>query len=81
MDLNDKQINLIAHGLKGEYFYFSELGNRKFNLDLTGTTITFNFTARTSGQDIKLAIDLKSKHKERFAVHWLKAHGVNVIPD
>jgi type IV secretion system protein TrbE len=76
MDLNDKQINLVARGLKGEYFYCSELGNRKFNLDITDTPITFNFIARTSGQDINLAIAIKKKHKEQFVKYWLKAHNV-----
>lgn len=71
MDLNEKQINLIAHGYKGEYFYVSSLGKRKFSLDLGQTPLTFNFTARTSAQDINLAIRLKQEDSKNFITNWL----------
>lgn len=73
-DLNDKQISLIAHGLRGEYFYFSELGTRKFSLDLGVTPITFNFTARTSNRDINLAIKMMQEDSKNFVENWLKSY-------
>ncbi|MFN7094933.1 MAG: hypothetical protein ACK4M7_06185, partial [Burkholderiales bacterium] len=78
MDLNDKQINLIAHGFKGEYFYFSELGNRKFTLDLAPEQATFAFVARTSGQDINKAIEIKAQAGNKFAYQWLKECGASI---
>ena len=77
MSLNDKQINLISHGFLGEYFYVSELGNRKFNLDLNKDQVTFAFTARNSHKDIQRAIKLKIEHGDQFAYYWLKECGVN----
>jgi type IV secretion system protein TrbE len=74
MDLNEKQINLIAHGFRGEYFYVSALGRRKFSLDLSQTPITFNFTARTSAYDINLAIRLKQEDSKNFITNWLRLH-------
>lgn len=75
MGLNEKQINLIAHGHRGEYFYVSALGKRKFNLDLNQTPITFNFTARTSSSDINLALQLVQQDSKNFMTNWLRAHG------
>lgn len=74
LDLNEKQINLIAHGYRGEYFYVSALGRRKFSLDLSQTPITFNFTARTSASDINSAIKLKQEDSENFIINWLNLH-------
>lgn len=77
LDLNEKQISLIAHGGRGEYFYFSDLGTRKFSLDLSITPITFNFTARTSTKDINLAIKLKQEDSKNFVKNWLNAHATS----
>jgi len=78
MDLNEKQINLIAHGLMGEYFYFSDLGKRKFTLDLNKDQATFAFVARTSGQDVNKAIDLKMRVTDKFGYYWLKECGIGI---
>jgi type IV secretion system protein VirB4 len=74
MGLNEKQINLIAHSYKGEYFYVSSLGRRKFSLDLNRTPLTFNFTARTSASDINLAIRLRQEDRENFITNWMNIH-------
>lgn len=71
MDLNDKQIATIANMNKGEYFYFSELGKRKFTLELNKNQITYAFTARTSNEDIKNAKLLYLNDKEHFIENWI----------
>ncbi|MDQ5920644.1 MAG: type secretion system protein TrbE [Pseudomonadota bacterium] len=75
--LNDKQINLIAHGVRGEYFYFSELGNRKFTLELNHNQATFAYVAKTSHQDIKRAKLIYSKSPEQFGYSWLQECGIS----
>ena len=75
MDLNDKQIELISKGIKGEYFYFSDLGRRKFNLNLNESDITYAFVARTSNYDIKNAQEIYNVDKEMFGYNWLKTLG------
>ena len=77
MSLNDKQINLISQGFLGEYFYVSELGNRKFNLDLNKDPVTFAFTANNGHKDIQKAISLKLEHGDQFAYYWLKECGIS----
>ena len=76
MDINAKQIDLIAHANMGEYFYSSALGKRKFTLDLHSTPITFAFVARTSQQDIQQAILLHAHTTTNFGYHWLIHCGV-----
>ena len=78
MDLNQKQIELIAMSRRGEYFYTSDLGNRKFTLDLDEKQATYAFVARTSQQDVKQAMALKQQDKKDFAYHWLNACNVAV---
>ncbi|MBP9742403.1 MAG: ATP-binding protein [Burkholderiales bacterium] len=77
LGLNDKQIELIAHGMLGEYFYCSELGNRKFSLELTRDQATFAFVANTSHQDIKRAKSIYSKAPAQFGYYWLLECGVS----
>ena len=72
MDLNDKQISLIASGNRGEYFYFSELGNRKFSLELNEDQATFAYVARNSQTDINNALSIYSKFPKQFGYHWLE---------
>ncbi|MCC2624521.1 MAG: virB4 1 [Burkholderiales bacterium] len=79
MDLNEKQINLIAHSYRGEYFYVSTLGRRKFSLDLSESPLTFNFTARTSLADINLAIRIKEQDNKNFIKKWLNIHEAKTI--
>lgn len=74
MDLNEKQINLIAHAYRGEYFYVSALGKRKFSLDLSETPVTFNFTARTGINDINLALRLWRDDNKNFLENWLNIY-------
>lgn len=77
MDLNDKQIQLIAAAYQGEYFYFSDLGQRRFTLDLEPKQSTFAFVARTSGPDVHKAEELYKLYPQRFAYHWLKHCGIS----
>lgn len=70
--LNEKQIGLIANGVRGDYFYTSELGTRKFNLDLRHNQLTYALVAKNSQQDIKTAIELKSKFKNDYLSYWFK---------
>lgn len=73
MGLNEKQIELVAHGVKGEYFYMSDLGTRKFTLDLYKDQATFAYVAKTSLEDIKKAIKLRAnKPHDEFGYHWLQ---------
>lgn len=76
MGLNEKQIELISHGMRGEYFYMSDLGTRRFTLDLTPDQASFAYVAKTSSEDVKRAIKLKNeKPYEDFGYHWLKECG------
>lgn len=73
MDLNQKQISLIAHGVRGDYFYFSDLGTRKFSLNLDPDQATFSYVARTSVTDINQAIAIKNQYGlSQFGYYWLK---------
>ncbi len=71
-DLNKKQIDLIAHGVRGDYFYFSDLGTRRFSLELNKNQATYAFVARTSQQDINDAIKIKANYPNEFGLAWLK---------
>jgi hypothetical protein len=62
--------------VRGDYFYFSDLGNRHFSLELNKNQATFAFVARTSGQDINDAIAIKSRYPNQFGYHWLKHCGM-----
>jgi type IV secretory pathway VirB4 component len=77
MDLNDKQIELIANGVKGEYFYLSEMGSRKFSLELNNNDATYALVAKTSYQDIIKAKELYRQNKDLFTYNWLKYNQVN----
>ncbi|MCE2706539.1 MAG: hypothetical protein LW807_05625 [Proteobacteria bacterium] len=72
MGLNEKQINLISHASRGEYFYVSSLGIRKFSLDLQPDQIAFAFIAKTAYVDIKKAIELKATNPHDFIDMWSK---------
>ena len=76
-DLNKKQIDLIAHGVRGDYFYFSDLGNRHFSLELNKNQATYAFVARTSQQDINDAIKIKAQHHNNFGYAWLNHCGID----
>ena len=77
IDLNPRHIELITNGMKGEYFYFSDLGNRRFNLELNPNQATFAFVAKTSQQNILDALAIKAKHGQDFAYFWLKHCGID----
>ena len=76
-DLNKKQIDLIAHGVCGDYFYFSDLGTRCFSLELNKNQATYAFVARTSQQDINDAIKIKANYPNEFGAAWLKHFGID----
>lgn len=76
--LNDKQINLISLANRGEYFYVSELGVRKFTLDLKPNQLAYAFTAKTSYADTKYAHELKINNPHNFVDKWCNYTGVNV---
>lgn len=78
MGLNEKQIELIAHGVRSEYFYMSDLGTRRFTLDLHRDQAAFAFIAKTSADDVRRAIKLKNeKPYEEFGVNWLQECGLS----
>ncbi|MFN8770217.1 MAG: helicase HerA domain-containing protein [Neisseriaceae bacterium] len=72
MGLNDKQINLISQAILGEYFYISDLGIRKFSLNLDSSQVAYSFTARTNNNDTQEAIRLYALDKDRFVENWCK---------
>ncbi len=74
--LNEKQINLISLANRGEYFYMSELGVRKFTLDLKPNQLAYAFSARTSYADTKYAQELKLKHPNDFIKAWCDYTGI-----
>lgn len=76
LDINAKQIELIAHGLRGDYFYFSDLGNRRFSLELNQHQAAFALLAKTSQQNINDALAIHAKHPDKFGYHWLAHCGV-----
>lgn len=72
MGLNDKQIALITQAVLGDYFYISDLGVRKFSLQLNSTQIAYSFTTRNNNNDIKEAMKLYKTNKDEFIENWCK---------
>ena len=63
--------------MRGDYFYFSDLGNRHFSLELNKNQATYAFVARTSQQDINDAIKIKAQHHNNFGYAWLNHCGID----
>lgn len=72
MGLNEKQINLIAQATLGEYFYISDLGIKKFALNLTPSQLTYSFVARTNYSDIQQALKLYTGNPDAFIKNWCR---------
>jgi len=70
MGLNDKQVDVLANMLRGDYFYTSELGSRKFSLDITPNQLTYAFVARTSNDDVQHARELYRQSAADFITRW-----------
>jgi type IV secretion system protein VirB4 len=70
MGLNTKQVSLLANMLRGEYFYTSNLGNKKFNLNIDSTQLVYAFVARTSNDDINHAREIYNNDSKNFITNW-----------
>ena len=70
MGLNEKQINIVSNAILGDYFYMSDLGIRKFNLNLQKDQLAYSFSARTSNKDINYAISIYKQDSGNFINNW-----------
>lgn len=74
--LNDVQIGIISNAIKKrEYYYYSPLGTRLFNLALAKANLCF--TASSDKISVKRISELHEKLGETWAFEWLKEKGVN----
>lgn len=71
--LNDTEIRIIAESTpKKDYYYKSELGSRKFELDLKTNTLKLIANGDTERQKIAMEIYNKIKDPTEFTKIWLK---------
>ncbi len=74
--LTDRQIEIVAEATpKRHYYYVSPLGRRLFQFSLGPAALTF--IGAGSKDDILTARRMVEQHGERWAVEWLRAHGLD----
>ncbi|MDQ7084931.1 MAG: conjugal transfer protein TrbE [Sulfurovum sp.] len=75
--MNDRQIEILTDAIpKQEYYYFSPLGTRLFNLSLE--PITLAFVGASGKEDIKAIKKLIEQYgKENWIPKWLERRGIN----
>ena len=77
LQLNERQINLLAHMVrKREYYILSPDGRRVFNLGLGPVALAF--VGASSGHELAKVEELKAKYGREWPVEWLKFRG---LPD
>ena len=79
--LNERQIELIAHGVpKRDYYVVSRLGSRMIELGLGPATLAF--VGASSPEDQALMDKVIAAHGiHNFAHHWLEARGLRAAAD
>ena len=77
LQLNERQINLLAHMVrKREYYMLSPDGRRVFNLGLG--PVALSFVGASSGDELAKVEELKSLYGRKWPAEWLKIRG---LPD
>lgn len=77
LQLNERQINLLAHMVrKREYYMLSPQGRRVFNLGLG--PVALSFVGASSGDELAKVEELKSLYGRKWPAEWLKIRG---LPD
>lgn len=77
LQLNERQINLLAHMVrKREYYILSPDGRRVFNLGLGPVALAF--VGASSGDELAKVEELKSLYGRKWPAEWLKIRG---LPD
>ena len=77
LQLNERQISLLAHMVrKREYYMLSPDGRRVFNLGLG--PVALSFVGASSGDELAKVEELKSRYGRQWPVEWLKVRG---LPD
>lgn len=71
MGLNERQIELLALSTpKQDYYLFTPEGQRRIQLGLGPVTLAF--CGVSDPRDVKLVVDLKTRHGDRWPLEWLK---------
>ena len=71
LQLNERQINLVANMVrKREYYIVSPAGRRVFNLSLGPVTLAF--VGASSGNELARVTQLKTAYGSQWPVQWLK---------
>jgi len=74
--LTDRQIEIVAEATpKRHYYYVSSLGRRLFQFSLGPAALAF--IGAGSKDDILAARRMIEQHGERWAVEWLRVHGLD----
>ena len=77
LQLNERQINLLAHMVrKREYYILSPDGRRVFNLGLGPVALAF--VGASSGEELSTVESLKATYGRVWPAEWLKIRG---LPD
>lgn len=78
--LNQKQIEIIGHGIpKREYYFTNLVGSRLFDLELQQVALAF--LSKTNPADLNLARQIKNKVGPLFGYHWLKHCELHDVAD
>ncbi|MBR0094511.1 MAG: DUF87 domain-containing protein, partial [Synergistaceae bacterium] len=76
LQLNERQINLLAHMVrKREYYILSPDGRRVFNLGLGPVALAF--VGASSGNELAKIEELKARYGREWPVEWLKFRGLS----
>ena len=76
LQLNERQINLLAHMVrKREYYILSPDGRRVFNLGLGPVALAF--MGASSGNELAKIEELKARYGREWPVEWLKFRGLS----
>ena len=75
LQLNERQINLLAHMVrKREYYMISPDGRRVFNLGLGPVALAF--VGASSGDELSMVESLKASYGRKWPAEWLKIRGM-----
>lgn len=79
LNLNDVQINLLAHAAKKrEYFYVADGRARMFSLDIG--PLALSFVGVSGVNDLRTIRSLHATHGHQWVWKWLEMRGVSYAP-
>ena len=74
--LNDREIEIVAHGVKKrDYYYTSPLGNRL--IDLTLGPLALAFVGATGREDLRAVQELRAMYGPEWPRAWLHQRGLD----